>query len=267
VLAALGATVRGHELSQTLVTRVPLADGTVKECRESFTVSLAGERARLRHENGEDFIVRLDRGEVMQLDVLLRNYRRQTFKELRFAWEERNAQLLEQIEAAPPGHPLRAELIEGLDDGPAKWAQVWKLPAGPPRARLVALYRLPEEPPVVEVRATEESKEVLGIATRRYESLEDGTPTAWAHLAPSLAFNPRYFEFMELQQWITPELAARLQQRSMRRAGMPLETLVRTRRGVELAVTTTALREAEFDVQIFDVPEGYLEQKRKPAIR
>jgi hypothetical protein len=262
---ALGATQSGFELDQELVTRVPQADGTLKERREKFTVLIARDRARMKYASGEHWIIRLDKRHVTELDVLLRSYRTQSFDELKGAWEIANELYLEQIEGAPLAHPRRAELIDELTDGRRKWEEIWKLPSGEGRTRLLAKYRLPEEPPVVEVKRSEETKTVAGVQTQRYESLENGTATTWAYLAPSMDFDARYFEFMEMRSWILPELAAKLRERGMRRAGMPLETFMRTRTNVEVQVVTLAVRAASLDDATFEVPAGYTEQKATPT--
>jgi hypothetical protein len=267
VAATLGATHNGYELEQQLVTRVPQADGSFRERRQGFTVSIAGTKARLCYETGEHVIVRLDRGEVIQLDILLRNYKKKTFDDLRAAWEIANEMYLEQIEGAPLAHPRRADLIDELTDGPQKWAEIWKLPPGDGRSRLIAKYRLPEEPPVIEVRKAAETKKVCDTNTQRYESLENGKPMAWAYLARSLPFDTRYFEFMELQRWILPELSAKLRERRMRKAGMPLETVMKTRGGAEVRVVTKSVRAAQLEDGLFEVPTSYKEQKSKSSFK
>ena len=265
--AALGATHSGYELEQQLVTRVPKPDGSFRERRQSFTVSIAKDRARLCYETGEHVIVRLDRGEVIQLDILLKNFKVKSFDDLRRAWEIANEMYLEGIEGAPLNHPRRVQMIDELTDGPQKWAEVWKLPPGEGRAHLIAKYRLPEEPPVIEVRRATETKTICDVETRRYESLENGKPMAWAFLAPSLPFDTRYFEFMELQQWILPELSEKLRERRMRKAGMPLETVMMTRSGAEVRVVTKSVTAAEFDDALFRTPADYKEQKTKSSFK
>ena len=76
-----------------------------------------------------------------------------------------NELYLEQIEGAPLAHPRRAQLIDELTDGPRKWEEIWKLPPGEGRTRLIAKYRLPDEPPVIEVKKSDQTKVVSGVQT------------------------------------------------------------------------------------------------------
>lgn len=265
VLCSQPGALKGLELAQVVLRREVQPDGSVRQTRQPVTVFLAGDRARLEEASGDVTIVRLDRGEVLQLDTLLKSYRRKTFKELRTQWRTLNALLLEQIEGTPLGHPRRAELVDQLADGPDKWREIWKLPPGEHRSRLVERYKLPPEPPVVEIRSTGETKIIAGRTAVRHVAVENGEPRDWAYLATDLAFDRRYYEFLELWGWLAPELASKLSR--LRGAGLPLATMMRSRAGGELEVVTEKLQERELDAGLFEVPEGFVEQKPRPAFR
>jgi hypothetical protein len=270
------ATVRGLEVRQTLTTTFPAgfvgageaptpgeADGAPRErvAREAKTLYLVRDRARLRDETGEGtLVVRLDRGEVYVLDEMFMSYDRRTFDAMRREWTLRNALQLEQVRALPPDHPDRADIVDLLEDGPEKWREIRALADGPARDALLGKYALPPREPVVEVRASEETKTIAGHECRRYEGLDDGRVTSWAYVAPALPFDPRYYEFMELSQWIGPELAARLR----RVRGLPLESAILYRTGVRFELATTSVVERELDESLFDV-EGLTERKTKRA--
>ncbi len=259
----LAATVRGHKIRQELITRAPRADGTVRVRRERMTVHLAGDKARLGREDGTVTIVRLRPGEIVEIDDLLKSYERKSFKRLRRQWAALNALLLEQIEGTPLGHPRRAELIDQLTDGREKWGEIWKLPEGEGRARLIRKYGLPEKPPKIEVRAAKEIGEIAGRDCRLYEALEDGRVTDLAYLALRIPFDRRYYEFMELAGWIGPELA-----KGLRRArGLPLRTLMRVRGGGEIELRTESVTRGEFKVSLFEIPDGYKERRPKASFR
>jgi hypothetical protein len=231
--------------------------------RERMTVLLAGDRGRLEREDGTVVVVRLDRQEMVELDLLLRAYERRSFRELREQWRQLNALLLEDIENTPPAHPARAELVDRLDNGPEKWRDIWRLPPGPGRSRLIAKYNLPDEPPEIEVRRTRETRLVAGLECRVYESLEDGRARDRASLAESVPFDRRYYEFMELSGWIGPELAEGLK----RARGLPLETTMRRRDGTVIELRTEAVTERELDTSLFEVPEGFRERRRRSTFR
>jgi len=257
------APVRGHELRQTVTTREPAADGKERLTRSTMRVYLAGDRARLEEDNGEVTVVRLDRGEVIRLDVLLESYDRKTLKQLRDGWRLENAIQLEQIESVPPNHPRRAQLVDMLTDGPSKWREIWKLPDGPARERLVRKYGLPERPPTVRVRTTEEKRAVAGQECLRYEALEDDRLASWAYVGPGLPFDRRYYEFMEYEGWVGAELAAEL--RNVR--GLPLESVLRYRSGVTVEFTTGDISPRDLAPALFEVPEGYKERESRAGIR
>ena len=267
-LTASAARVRGYVLEQEIITRSRRRDGTFREIVERKTVYLAGERARLDDEYGESLIVRLGRrpggGEVIQLDTILENYERKTFKKLRAHWKSLNALLLEQIEQTPATRlGDRADLVDQLTNSEEKWQLIWKLPEGPERGRLVGKYALPPEPPVVKVRSTEERKKILGKDCCRYEAAENDLVTDSAWIAPELRFDGRYYEFMELWGWIGKALAEALREVG----GLPLLTSMRRRTGVEIELRTRSVEERELDPSIFEVPPDYRERKRKSAFR
>lgn len=261
--AFVAATTSGYEIRQELLRRTPQPDGSVRARRERMTVFLAGRRARIAHEDGTATIVRLRSEEMLEVDDLLKCYERKTFDGLRRQWRMLNALLLEQIEGAPPGHPRRAELIDQLTDGPAKWQEIWRLPPGGPRERLLAKYRLPERSPRIEVRTARETKEIGGQECRRYASLEDGKVVDWAYLAAGIRLHPGYYEFMELAGWIGPDLAKGLKRARL----LPLESVVHMRDGREIELRTISVAPRELDPSLFEIPEGYTERKAKPGFR
>lgn len=264
-LAALpAAKLEGVELKQTLVVERPGPGGAPKESRSPKRVLIAGGRARLEEETGEVTIVRLDRGEVTRLDVLLKCYDRATFKRLRRRWREANSMLLEQIEETPLSHPQRGRLIDELTGGPDKWREVWKLPDGPDRDVLIKKYDLPPEPPEIDIRPAGEEKEIAGARCLKYVAFENGEARDSAWIAPEIAFDRRYYEFMELSGWIGPELARHLN----KIRGLPVQTEMLVRGGGRVLVFTSSLRRAAFDEALFEVPPGYTERKaRSDAIR
>ena len=272
-LSASAAPVRGYVLEQEIVTRSRRADGTLREVVQRKTVRLAGDRARLDDEYGEALIVRLGRrlaggGEVIQLDDLLMSYERKTFRTIRAQWKSVNALLLEQIAETPSTRiGDRADLIDQLTNQEGKWREIWKLPPGPERERLLAKYNLPAEPTEVIVRASEEEnggkKEIIGIECVRYEAAEDGVVTDCAWIAPELPFDTRYYEFMELWGWIRNALADALRKVK----GLPLASSQRKRTGVEIELRTRSIEEKTLDTSIFEIPPDYRERKRKSTFR
>ncbi len=275
-LSASAAGLPGYVLEQEIITRSRRVDGTPREVFERKIVYLAGDRARLEDAmdesfeatSGEPIIVRLGRGsgggELIQLDDLLESYERKTFKTLRAQWRSLNKLLLEQIAETPPTRIAdRADLIDQLTDSEEKWAEIWKLPPGPERRRLIAKYALPPWPPEVSVRATDEKKELLGIECVRYEATENGVVTDSAFIAPKLRFDGRYYEFMELQGWIGKALAEAL----LKVKGLPLGSSQRYRSGVEIELRTKSIEERELEPLLFEIPADYKERKRKSTFR
>lgn len=263
-LSASAAGLPGYVLEQEIITRSRRADGTLREIVERKTVYLAGDRARLEDESPDTLVVRLDRSELFELDDLLESFKRSTFKKLRAQRKSANALLLEQIAETPPTRIAdRADLIDELTNGEEKWNEIWKLPPGPERRRLVAKYALPPGPPEVSVRATDEKKELLGIECVRYEATENGVVTDSAFIAPKLRFDGRYYEFMELQGWIGKALAEALSKVK----GLPLGCSQRYRSGVEIELRTKSIEEMELDPSLFEIPAGYKERKRKSTFR
>lgn len=262
---AYGGATRGFELKQVIIRREAFPDGTIRQRRERISVYISGPRARLEEASGDVTIVRLDRSEALQLDLLLKSYKRKTFKELKTQWKTLNALLLEQIAGTPLGHPRRAELVDQLTDGPEKWREIWKLPPGEARSRLIERYGLTPDPPVVEIRPTGKTKNIAGVECLEYASFENGELRDWAYLAQDLPFDRRYYEFMELWGWLGPELAGELAK--LRRGGLPLATLMRSRGGREIEIFTEELRETNLDADLFELPEGFVEQQSKPAFR
>ena len=262
--SASAAEIQGYVLEQEIVTRTPRADGTLREVVERKTVYLAGDRARLEDEYGEALIVRLDRREVIEIDDVLENYERKTFKKLRARWKSINAQLLEQVEETPPTRVAdRADIIDQFTNGEEKWQQVWDLPEGPERERLVRKYCLPDDPPEVEVSVTEEKKKILDRECVRYEAAEDDVVTDSAWIAVKLRFDASYYEFMELRGWLGKALAEALREVK----GLPLWTSMRLRTGFEIELRTKSIREEKLDESLFEVPAGYTERKRRSAFK
>ncbi len=255
------STTSGHEIRQELIERAPRSDGTVRVRRESMTIYLAGKKARIDRQDGTALIVDLDKQVTIELDTVARSYKRLTFKQRRAQWEMLNAILLEQIAAIPLGHRHRAELIDDLTDGPEKWALIYGLPAGEPRAALIKKYRLPEEPPTVEVRAADETKEIASQKCRRYEALEDGKVRDWAYVAVRLPFDKRYYEFMQLIGWIGRELAKGLEAAE----GLPLHTIMHIRDGGEVEIRTESVTPRELDEALFEIPAGYRKRQKEKA--
>lgn len=257
------STVSGHEIEQELIERTPRPDGTTRVRRERMTVHLAGDKARIEREDGTALIVDLGKGVMIELDTVVKSYRRRSFKQLREGWETLNAILLDQIADIPLGHPRRAELVDQLTDGPEKWGQIWGLPEGGPRAALVRKYRLPEKPPKIEVRAARETKDIAGQRCRRYEALEDGKVRDWAYVAMRLPFDARYYEFMRLIGWIGRELAKALE----RVRGLPVRTIMHIRGGGEIEIRTRSIAPRELDASLFEIPPGYKEPRPKASFR
>jgi hypothetical protein len=258
--AAMATTVRGYEIKQTITVRSP--DPEQKPRVTKMTVYIAGDRARLELENGEITIVRLREGEILEIDDLLGCYDRKHFRKLRKQWRTVNALRLEQIEGTPLGHPRRAELVDMLTDGPEKWREIWRLPKGKARAALISKYRLPDNPPKIEVRRTKEKKKVAEVDCQRWESTEDGEVADWAYLAVRIRFDPRYYEFMELMGWIGPELAAALRRVKL----LPLESVMNLRDGGTVEIETQSITERGLDASLFEVPEGFKERKSKAGL-
>jgi hypothetical protein len=259
----LGATRSGYELDQVLVNKIPRSDGSMKETRENITVCISGDRARLKQEDGEYLIARLDTDEVFEVDPLTRSYEPGSLKLL--ATED--DLIIDQIEGFPPDHPQRAELIDVLYNSPKKWQYIRALPAGEMRSALLQKYGLSEDPPTIVLTKSNEKATVAGIEVERWDSTENGQANAWARLARSIAFDQRYYAFLVHQGWVSPELADLLKEKKMRKAGMPLETYIRTRWGAEVMVITKAVREVEFDDDAFLVPDDYTEQKVRSTFR
>jgi hypothetical protein len=263
-LSASAAGLQGYVLEQEIITRTPRADGTLREVVERKTVYLAGDRARLEDDYGEVLIVRLDRSEVIEIDDVMENYERKTFDKLRAQWKSINAQLLEQIEETPPTRVAdRADIVDQFTNGEEKWEQIWGLPEGPERERLVRKYCLPDAPPEVEVSVTDEEKKILDKECVRYEAAEDGVVTDSAWIAVKLRFDARYYEFMELWGWVGKALAEALREVK----GLPLGTSMRLRTGVEIELRTKSIREEELDESLFELPTGYVERKKKSGFK
>ncbi|MHC4202470.1 MAG: hypothetical protein ACYSU0_20965 [Planctomycetota bacterium] len=255
------STTSGHVILQELIERTPQSDGTTRVRRERMTVYLAGDKARIEREDGTALVVDLGKQVTIELDTVVRSYKRLTFKQRRAQREMLDADVLDQIAAIPLGHPRRAESVDRLTDSPEKWDLIYELPAGEPRAALLRKYRLPEEPPKVEVRAAEETKEIAAQKCRRYEALEDGKVRDWAYVAVRLPFDKRYYEFMQLVGWIGRELAKGLEAAS----GLPLHTIMHVRDGGEIEIRTESVTPRELDEALFDVPDGYRKRQKEKA--
>jgi hypothetical protein len=248
-------------------------DGPASESRKEVTVFLDGPRARIEEPSVQSgpgptvdtvSVIRLGTHEVIRLDPDFRSYDRKAFGDPREEWQRLNRMYLDEIEQVPLNQPgRRARLIDELTDGPEKWRQVWALPAGPERKALVEKYRLPEEPPVVELRRTGGRREICGVECVKYEALENGEVTDSAWIAPRLPFDRRFYDFMELWGWLGPELAEML--RGVR--GLPLATVKRARDGVEVEITAVALDRRDLDAGLFEPPEGYVERKARSGLR
>ncbi len=261
-IAVMASTVRGYEIKQTLTTRS--ADTTKKPRPPTvMTVYVAGDKARIEFDNGEVTIVRLREGEIFEIDDLLGCYDRKLFRKLRAQWRTLNALRLEQIEGTPLGHPRRAELVDMLTDGPAKWREIWKLPKGKARAALIKKYYLPDKPPKIEVRRTKETKRIAKVDCLRWESTNDGKVADWAYLAVRIRFDARYYEFMELMGWIGPDLASALR----RAKRLPLESVMHLRDGGTVTIETQSVKQRNLDTSLFEVPKGFKERKSRAGIK
>lgn len=231
---------RGFLIYETR-TRKVLVDVLGNESREEGTqrTYCCSYALRAERRGGAVVILRLDRKLMWEMDARTRTYRQATFAELAAAAEAARRPLALELEDAALA-PDRQRAIE------------------------VALGR---RRPRVEVRAGEESIELLGRSCRRVAYLEDGALRIEEWTTADLAAPCDLTEPLALTGDFSPELLAEL--RSRRGFSLRARIHGRLRSGPVLTETeVTALEAPEsLPAGLFEIPAGYRRAGPAPGAR
>ncbi|MBN1809894.1 MAG: DUF4412 domain-containing protein [Planctomycetes bacterium] len=226
------------------------------------TLSIAPRRIRLDSPDGTYLLLDFDKGVLYEVDGLLQSYTERDIRNFEEKWRKANSMLLRQIEGVPEGHSRRAELIDRLSDGPAKWQMIWKMKDGEKKTELLRKYFLPPAPPKVTVEKTSEKKNIAGYDCVLYRVMEGDQVRSYAWIAPAVPLEKDLAEFLKVTGIIEENIAGEL----ARIKGFPIEYGMYWRNGrVEKTVTTKASKK-KTDRGVFDLPENFVKQKTRFGI-
>jgi hypothetical protein len=259
VLALSVYAVDTTVLEQKVTTRRMSEEGGGRESERTQRLSIAPGKARLEEQTGEVTVIRLDRGRLYEIDLLLASYFERDISNFRARWKKVNGILLKEISQMPGNHPMRYERIDALTDGLDKWELIWGLDAGPEKDKLLQKYHLPPDKPAFSVEKADKTKNIEGHKCVLYKILEDGKMRAFAWVTQDIQLDRDLIEFLKVTGIVPEEVAREL----LKIKGFPLEYAVYWRDGHIEHTESLKVEKKNLAEGKFEVPEGFVKQERR----